>query len=621
MQGTNPQSRNLHPVSRILYPEATSIRISFAMTDSRSHTCWAVFLLITLSLLPYLFHMDGPFVYDDHGQIAENWFLQNPGNLMRLITLDTLNESHIVNGRRPLVVASYFMDRFIWGNNPAGYRVTNLLFHAGTVLLLYFFLTQLPRRYSPMSTHPYFAFTGTLLFGLHPVLAEAVYIPSFRPDIFFSFFVLLFLTCALPLSAAGSFRRRAGLFAGGMMAFACALASKETGVIAPVLLAGIWWIFPALRPARKWMLSFGTGCAVIVIGFIALSVGGELQAVTGHPTGHALPFPAALYTMPWLWLRYLILLFWPYPLVIDRIIDPATVPRILLGGTALIASLLLILMMRKRSPWTALGLGWMFISFLPASNLVPLFNPMADRYAYCMVIGFSMLLAHLLISLYLVSESKFPYPLFCLRHYLKHPGGKSIFVIGVGAIALLYLVLNVIHLRDFKSDYILWNRTLEHEPRSDRAHLWVGLELKRQNKPDEALSHFEAALLRNPYNVGAYINRGILHGERGALQEAEKDLRKAIEIRPMKSDAHWNLCVLLNLQGKTNEMRAALEDTLRLNPRHRKALRAHMQRFIGEQKIPEALALAERMLEIEPNDPEALAARSLLRRAVRRDYR
>ena len=76
----------------------------------------------------------------------------------------------------------------------------------------------------------------------------------------------------------------------------------------------------------------------------------------------------------------------------------------------------------------------------------------------------------------------------------------------------------------------------------------------------------------NPREVSALINAAVIHGQNGQIMEAEQLLREAVRRRPDKADAHWNLAVALNAQGRTNESMAEVQETLKIDPRYRPAV-------------------------------------------------
>jgi hypothetical protein len=73
---------------------------------------------------PWLAGLSHPFLYDDIGMIAENAFLENPANLGQVLAGRTLADPQVVNGRRPAVLATYFLDRALhgWSRRGGGSR-------------------------------------------------------------------------------------------------------------------------------------------------------------------------------------------------------------------------------------------------------------------------------------------------------------------------------------------------------------------------------------------------------------------------------------------------------------------------------------------------------------------
>jgi protein O-mannosyl-transferase len=498
-------------------------------------------VLLILVALPYATALNHEFVYDDHGSIAENPFLDNASNIRSLLTLRTLTDPTINDGRRPMVILSYFGDRFIWQSNPFGYHLTNLALH----LLAAFLFVQLILRLAPEA--PFLAMASGLLFGLHPVLTEAVQVPAFREDLLSSVFALLYLLAAL--------RADAGLWT-AIPALLLAVLSKESAVVSPLLLLWLWHCFPDWRPPRKIGVVFLAVSFAISAMFIIVWVHtGMLQASSKDWSGFGLPFPANLFTGPWLWVKALCALALPWPLLADHVVDPITGVGSLpfaLGSLAITAWAAAAVFLRRRSSAAAFGLGWVVIAFLPVANLIPLYNPFAERYLYFPAMGFAIVLASLVKG-------------------LARPRPRAL---ALGAVCAAYTTLVIARLPVWADDDTLWSRTLAQEPRSARAHTWVALELKRRGQLLDALSHFQEADRLHPSDVSALINIAVIYGQQGRLPDAEKLLREAIRRQPGKADAHWNLAVALEGQNKPDEAMAELRRTLEIDPRHRAALAA-----------------------------------------------
>jgi hypothetical protein len=77
----------------------------------------ALFGLLLLVAAPYLTAIGLWIVYDDTDSIVENRFLENPPIWFASYAAHP-DRPHRAGQRRPVVVASYFLDRAIWGCGP-----------------------------------------------------------------------------------------------------------------------------------------------------------------------------------------------------------------------------------------------------------------------------------------------------------------------------------------------------------------------------------------------------------------------------------------------------------------------------------------------------------------------
>ena len=298
------------------------------------------FYLAVLAILPYLTGLNHAFVYDDHGVIEENTFLEKPSNFLRVITLQTLGDPDVIDGQRPVVVASYFVDRMIWELRPFGYRITNFLLHGLVTVLLFFILRRL--------SSPLLAGTVALLFSWHPLLVEAVHAPSFREDLLYVAFGLIYLLVGTKPRIAVSD------WLCGMTALALAMLSKEAAVVFPVLLTAVWWLFPYQRPEKKTVIAWLIVSGVLVAGLACLVLGGRpVQALGRTWNGISLQGDEGVWSAPWLAVCMLRKLVVPYPLSVDYVITPVKEMmdvRWWLGMVALVAGAGVAWRERERSP-------------------------------------------------------------------------------------------------------------------------------------------------------------------------------------------------------------------------------------------------------------------------------
>jgi hypothetical protein len=175
---------------------------------------------------------------------------------------------------RPVANLSYAVDFALWGLDPFGYHLTDLLLHAIASALTFAFVRRVSKD----------TLVGALagcLFALHPITAEVVPTPARRHDVLATVFVLVSLLLFFRAVARDrSHRGRWGLLAGSVLSYLLAVGAKEIGVIAPPLV-GAWFLLLAYD--RRYS--------------IPETLWGGLKTAT----------PYTLVTLAYLWWRYQVL--------------------------------------------------------------------------------------------------------------------------------------------------------------------------------------------------------------------------------------------------------------------------------------------------------------------------
>lgn len=257
---------------------------------------------------------------------------------------------------RPLVQMFFLADYLVWGLEPFGYHLTNLVLHVLTTCQVYFLVQLLTRRRLT-------ALLAGLFFVVAPGPLEAVIWISGRTDLVCALFYLTGVVFFVLYRQQS--RRLFGLL--GLVSFALALGAKEMAVTLPLVLALYEALFvSALRRERVrahlpyWAILFGyLGLRLALFGEIGGFRGAQLQD----------PFVLVIF-----YTRYLIL-----PWSVDT---PDVVVLVTTG--ALIV--LLWLARASRSAW--FGFLWMPITLLPVYASWPM-----SRYAYLPAVGTSLFIA------------------------------------------------------------------------------------------------------------------------------------------------------------------------------------------------------------------------------------
>ncbi len=108
----------------------------------------------------------------------------------------------------------------------------------------------------------------------------------------------------------------------------------------------------------------------------------------------------------------------------------------------------------------------------------------------------------------------------------------------------------------------------------EQGFIEAGISAFQQGRYDEAISHFTAAIEKNPTNPYTYNDRGLCYIEMGEYDRAIADFSKAIELKPDFAEAYYNRGIAhFKKGGYTNRtpFKDAIEDftkAITLNPEY-----------------------------------------------------
>ncbi len=150
--------------------------------------------MIAVNLALFLPSMQGDFLWDDRFFVSENPSLLGPHFLQRFLTspfggFSGQDENSVQLDRamqfyRPVTSLSYWIDLKIWGLNPAGFHLTNIIIQILNCLLLYFVLFEL-------GVGQLVSLLSSLLFSVFPLHFENVSWISGRTDLLSFLFAAL----------------------------------------------------------------------------------------------------------------------------------------------------------------------------------------------------------------------------------------------------------------------------------------------------------------------------------------------------------------------------------------------------------------------------------------------
>ncbi|MBI3553929.1 MAG: tetratricopeptide repeat protein [Elusimicrobia bacterium] len=545
---------------------------------------WAVGLIVGAVLAVYSNALRNGFVGDDHVYIETNRFVQNPGNLKILADPRYYLGSHeVLAGSRPVYLASLMADRAVWGGDPAGYHATSVLIHAANSAWVYALCATLELA-------PPLPLLAGLLFGLHPIQTEAVDAVSFRADPLAAFFV--FAALWVYLRARGRQGAKSLLCtAASALLYCLGLLSKEMAATLPALALLVELYFPS-RPHRRERLAWALGAYAFVACGYAGFWAARYRAVPA-PAGSGLRtavdrFAAAMPTAPgqghfnlgvgkghffhptWEWsglfadtsaatwtmikalAGYFRLLLWPDPLVVDR--APVLVRGWHEGGpllclAALILAALYAVLMRRRDPPSAFGAAWCLTALLPVSDIIPLYNPVAERYVYLVTAGAALAGASLLARLCRLREAR---------------AARAAWV-GAGLLVAASGLRTHARNRDWRDDKALLLPAARAPQSSKSSVLRAGL-MEEDGRPADAIREYETALRLHPGLVEAWLGLGRSYGALGDIPRAMSCHERALALAPQNPVSRFAYAAFLSRIGKTARAEELYRQALALEP-------------------------------------------------------
>jgi tetratricopeptide (TPR) repeat protein len=454
------------------------------------------------------------FIWDDDNYIENNVPLRAFGGLLR-IWRDVIHR-HAEPQYYPLTHTTLWLNYHIWGLNPFGYHLDNLLLHAASAILLWRILRSLSVPG---------AFFAAMLFACHPVMAESVAWATERKNVLSGFFYFLSLLCYL--QTIPEFQKKPGSDwlwrATSFLLFIAALLSKSvTASLPAAILLILWWRRGriGIRDILPLIPFFITGIAMGLLTrymemYVVGAIGPEFDWIK------PLDRIAIAGRIIWFDLYKLILpvnLAFIYPKWNVDANDHLGQLGFSMAIILVISSLWLLRKRIGRGPLAAIlfFVGTLFPA-LGFSNVFPMrYSYVADHFQYLAAIGPMVLFAAGIKKL--------------LERFTH---GQDARATGVPAIICVALcVTSFLHTRIYADRMTLWTDTLAKNPNSAMAHLNLAATLRTDGKFDLAENEYLDALRLQPGAPAIWEQMGDLHTLRGDYPNAIQWYRKSLEHMP-----------------------------------------------------------------------------------------
>jgi tetratricopeptide (TPR) repeat protein len=449
-----------------------------------------IVLIGLIAFIAFAHSLGGDFVYDDNRQILMNPLIQQPQLYAKALTSDvwafkgdgTVSAS---NYYRPVFVFWLIVNFALFGTNPFGWHLMNILLHVTVCMLVFAML----RRFNFSDS---LSFVLAALFAVHPAHVENVGWISGSPDILLSLF---FISSVLVLFARRG-KSNWPVFVLSLLLYGLALGTKE---IAMMLFPVYFLVFRSgsyensdeqtrYRDSLIQTLPFaGLAAAYFIIRWFV--IGGVTHYVENAPSS-----VAAILSVPSVFLFYLrqaivpVFLAENYPLrpetgfTISFVISSIASAAVLLAGWRLCRGH--IVRQIGASLFLLPLLPALFVRSFPSEQIVH------DRYLYLPLLG-------LLIICGSVARDWLP----------AAPRFRRSVEIAAIAVLALFGIQTIIYERVWLSSFNLWEYNVQADPSSASSFANYASELSSRGRFEDSIKAYDRSLEIKPSAL-AFMGRG-----------------------------------------------------------------------------------------------------------------
>jgi tetratricopeptide (TPR) repeat protein len=572
-------------------------------------------LLAVITLLVYLPATHYAFVnYDDQDYVTDNAVVQKGLSWAGIKWAFTTGHA---SNWHPVTWLSHMTDCELFGLNPGGHHLVNVLFHTANVVLLFALVLRWTGTLWPA------AFVAAL-FAWHPLHVESVAWISERKDVLSTFFGLLsllaygrYVRCRsdpgkrdpVPMASVPAAKRGIPVRAFGLalIFYALSLMSKPMLVTLPfVMLLLDYWPFgripdswdaavPDNRRAacirlvlEKWPFFLLAAASCVITYLVQSQRGGDaVSSFDMVPLHYRLANVLTSYGL------YLLKMVWPvglsifYPLTND-------LTRLVLSAAAAAVVLVIISIFAWRVGRTCryFPVGWLWFlgTLVPVIGLVQVGSAaLADRYSYFPSIGVFLAVTFGIRDL--VARWQIPARTVAIAAALILAG-------------MLWLTGN--QLRHWRDSETLFTHALAVTKDNHVAYVNLGAALDQAGRSPEALTEFRAAEKLMPELYHIHSDLGKVLNDLGRPDDALVEYREAEQLNPGLYSLHDSIGDLLAGLGRFHEAMIEFTNAARLDPASPWPPFALGKALLQQGRDDAAIEQFRIALRIQPDNPQIL---------------
>jgi Tfp pilus assembly protein PilF len=508
---------------------------------------WAAgMLLISMAIVVYWPALNGGYVLDDDDYLINNVHLRSLDGLGRIWLHPNELPDHY-----SLTYTTFWLEYHLWGLEPLGYHVVNVMLHAASALLLWRLLIVL--RVPG-------AWVAAAIFAVHPVCVESVAWITERKNVLSMLTALASMLCYLRFEPAEETtdqmvgnRTRWTWYVCSIVLFGTALFSKTVVVMMPAALVVIYW-WKRGRIDRQIVVP------LVPLFFLALAMAVVTIHVEATQNGaHGGEWSFSLIE------RFLIAgravwfyagkLIWPHPLafVYSRwTIDSAALWQMLYPASVVgvVGAVWLTRCRIGRGPIAAVAIY--VIALFPVLGIFNIaftrYSFVADHFQYHAAAAIAALVGAGIWSV------------FSAKRLVVARGTAAGVVLGA------FMVLSLEHSALFADPIRLYTDTIKRNSDCWMAHFNLGNALVQAGRNQDAAVQFAETVKLKPECAEAHNNLGKCLAASGQKTSATHEFEATVALLPENAGAHFNLAGLQFESGLFSEAAEHYRIAVKENP-------------------------------------------------------
>jgi hypothetical protein len=518
-------------------------------THSRQQLALLALIVLIINIALYFGTLQHDFLKDDFRLIVENSRIKSFQAFWQAIDgkFFAFPDFPYLHYWRPLSLFSFYLDYQIWGLNPAGFHLTNIILNGLNALLVFFIFYEITRNWL-------YALPTSLFFSFHPCHVEAASWISGRTDLLAAFFLL----SALMLFLLYQRHKRLYLYILTILFFLMALLSKENGVLFPLVAMAVIFARPLIREnntnktgSLSFSYPFKPRALLITIPFWALDIGYIL--LHNHFSGvqnvlSRFSFKDIFIIMKTIgaYTRTILLPFIPTPHFSMNAFDSSHLPFL---AYFLLAIFILVWMVIKRHAYRYSLFSLLFFIFLlPVIDpeIVPSYPKIVIRFAY---------IPSIFAGIFFVES-------IALLKQIRIRRIATGFLI---LIAVIWMAQSIAFQRYYKDELSHYNGLLPFYPNDGSLVLPMALIKAGQGKTNESLQLVNHALKINDNDpwLDNYQMAGLLKANllviTGNSEEGKELVETILAQSPKNEMVYFGHLILATYHQKKNQFIPALE--------------------------------------------------------------